>query len=134
MLFFVQVKSNDTRGIDFIVFEELPTTIVTGVVEGLQLEKWQQNLRVEFVTLSEPSRVERTVTLPLSHFFEVQGLPKGKYTARLLFDLSEKTFKFVSDTIEVDLESQSVTHIGPLRFTAEEHYHEQVILLFTAKH
>jgi hypothetical protein len=88
------VKSNDIRGIDFIVFEELPTTIVTGVVEGLQLEKWQQNLRVEFVTLSEPSRVEQTVTLPLSHFFEVQGLPKWKYTAQLLFDLSEKTIYF----------------------------------------
>lgn len=117
------------KGVDFVVFEELPTTVVTGVVEGAQLERWQPNLRVEFSLISESSRVERTIHLPLSHFFEVQGLPKGKYVARLLFDRKERSHKFVSDTVEVDLETQSAQHVGPLRFTTEEQLNKQVNVL-----
>lgn len=120
----VQVNSSDVTDIDFVVFEELHTTIVTGVAEGAQLEKWQPNLRVEFASAAD-GKVERTVPVPLSYYFEVQGLPKGKYTARLVFDLSERTHKFESETIDVDLETQSATHLGPLRFTADEHYHKQ---------
>lgn len=120
------MTSSDVKGVDFVVFEELPTTIVTGAVVGLQLERWQPNLRVEFSPISEPSRVERIIGLPLSYFFEVQGLPRGKYVARVLFDRNERSHKFVSDTIEVDLETQSAAHVGLLRFTAEEQLHKQV--------
>lgn len=122
----MQVTSTDVKGVDFVVFEELPTTVVTGVVEGAQLERWQPNLRVEFSSVSESSRVERTINLPLSYFFEVQGLPKGKYVARLLFDRNERSHKFVSDSIEVDLETRSAAHLGPLRFTSEEQLNKQV--------
>lgn len=122
----MQVASSDVKGVDFIVFEELPTTVVTGVVEGAQLERWQPDLKVEFSSLSEPSRVERTINLPLSYFFEVQGLPKGKYVARLLSNRKERLHKFVTDTVEVDLETQSAAHVGPLRFTSEEQLNKHV--------
>lgn len=122
----MQVNFSDIRGVDFVVFEELPTTIVTGVVEGAQLERLQPNLRVEFSSTTEPRRVERTISLSLSFFFEVQGLPRGKYIARLLFDRNERSHKFVTDAIEVDLETYSTAHIGPLRYTAEEQFNKQV--------
>lgn len=125
----MQVTSSDIRGADFVVFEELPTTVVTGVVEGAQLERWQPNLKVEFSSVSEPSRVEKTINLPLSNFFEVQGLPKGRYVARLLLDQSERLHKFVSDSIEVDLETRSAAHVGPLRFTSKEQFSKQVRLI-----
>ncbi|XP_024394078.1 uncharacterized protein [Physcomitrium patens] len=121
----VEVNFSDIRGVDFVVFEELPTTIVTGVVEGAQLERLQPNLRVEFSSTTEPRRVERTISLSLSFFFEVQGLPRGKYIARLLFDRNERSHKFVTDAIEVDLETYSTAHIGPLRYTAEEQFNKQ---------
>ncbi len=105
------------------------------MVESKDIEKWQAHVTVEIASAADPSHVERAIPLPLSSFFEVQGLSKGNYIVRLVFGLLERTHKFESESINVDLEAASVIHLGPLQFTAEEHTQKQasgkcVILVF----
>ncbi|CAM6102957.1 unnamed protein product [Calypogeia fissa] len=122
----LKVTENDTTGVQFVIFEEAPTTILTGTVEGPNLEKWQPDILIEMVSAIEPVKVRQTVSLPMSSFFEVQGLPKGMYTVGLLaLGSANQTHKFVSDAIDVDLESASQIHLGTLMFRVEERLHSQ---------
>ncbi|KAL3685286.1 hypothetical protein R1sor_003308 [Riccia sorocarpa] len=121
----VKVSDNDTFGVDFVVFEHPTITIVTGSVEGENLEKWQPHITVEITSAEEPFGVVKTVPLPLSYFFEVQGLPAGTYNVRLVFGLSDRTHKFKSRVLELDLRSKNYVHLGTLTFTTEENLHAQ---------
>ncbi|BBM99994.1 BOS complex subunit NOMO [Marchantia polymorpha subsp. ruderalis] len=125
----VKVNDNDTFGVDFVVFEETPTTIVTGAVEGENLDKWQPHIMIEFSKASEPFSVVQSVPLPLSYFFEVQGLPSGTYNVRLAFGLSERTHNFDSSVLELDLVTKNHFHLGSLTFKAEENLHSQELTL-----
>ncbi|KAH7444467.1 hypothetical protein KP509_02G079100 [Ceratopteris richardii] len=121
----VQVGANDMNAMDFVVFHQLQTTIITGTVEGADLLKWQDFLSVRFVSVDDASASERTIPLPISHFFEIQGLPRGKYSIQLVLKLPEKTHRFESETIIVDLEGQPQVHVAPLRFSVHERHQKQ---------
>lgn len=121
----VQVGANDTTGVDFVVFDQPPTTIITGSAEGAGLDKWQQHLTVRVVSAGGAAKIERVIPLPLSYFFEVQGLPRGQYSVQLMLGLSEKTHKFESESVDVDLERHSQIHVGPLHFLAQEQHQKQ---------
>ncbi|KAJ7534510.1 hypothetical protein O6H91_13G097300 [Diphasiastrum complanatum] len=121
----IQVHSRDTTGVDFVVFDYPTSSYVTGEVEGPNLERWQPFITVEIVSTLEPHKIERTIPLPLSYFFELQDLPKGKYTVKLELGLSSRTHTFESDVIELDLETKSHAHVGPIKFRAEEHQQKQ---------
>jgi hypothetical protein len=78
------------------------------------------------LVLQSSRLAEQVIPLPLSHFFEVQGLARGKYTVQLVLGLSGKTHGFESDSAEVDLAKNPQIHIGPLRFAVrEEHGHNK---------
>eukprot|EP01018_Ginkgo_biloba_P008909 Gb_02734 [translate_table: standard] len=117
----VEIGTTDINQLDFVVFDQPETTILTGHVEGIGLEKLQPHLTVQIKSASEPFKIESIIPLPLSYFFEVQHLPKGKYLVELVFGLPSRTHKFESDIVEVDLEKHVQIHVGPLYYRAEEH-------------
>ena len=122
----LQVNMNDSTGVDFVVFDRPLTTIITGTVEGA--EKWQQHLAIRVVassSSSSSSRVEKVIPLPLSHFFEVQDLPRGKYSVQLVLGLSGKTHGFESNSVDVDLGKNPQVHVGALRFIVQEEHGKQ---------
>lgn len=121
----VKVGSEDIRGVDFIVFEQPEVTILSGHVEGTGLESLQQHLSVEIKSASETSKVESILPLPLSYYFQIRDLPKGKHLVQLRSGLPSNTHKFESEIIEVDLEKHPQIHVGPIRYSIEEQHHKQ---------
>ncbi|MCO5553061.1 hypothetical protein L7F22_006582 [Adiantum nelumboides] len=121
----LEVGANDTTAMDFVVFHQPQVTIITGTAEGGGLIKWQQFLEVRVVSIGDGSKNERIIPLPLSHFFEIQGLPRGKYSLQLVLGLPGRTHRFESESVEVDLEQIPQIHVGPLRFSVQEQHQKQ---------
>ncbi|KAJ8899145.1 hypothetical protein K2173_011142 [Erythroxylum novogranatense] len=121
----LKVEHADIRGLDFVVFEEPEITILSGHVEGKRLGELHPHLLVEVKSASETSQIESVFPLPLSKFFQIKNLPKGKHLLQLRSNLQSNTHKFVSDVIEVDLEKDVQIHVGPLRFE-EDHQKQEL--------
>lgn len=121
----VEVGTNDTAAVDFVVFDQASTTIITGYAEGAGLKVWQKHLTLRIVSASDVQNIEQSMPLPLSYFFEVQGLPKSKYSVQLMSGLSEKTHTFETHTVEVDLERHPQIDVGPLKFVLKERQEKQ---------
>ncbi|PKA65074.1 hypothetical protein AXF42_Ash019086 [Apostasia shenzhenica] len=113
-------------GINFIVFEEPETTILSGHVEGIDLEAFQLHLSVEIRSADDPSNIESVFPLPLSNYFQVRDLAKGRHLVQLRPGLLVGKGRFESEVLEVDLEKQPQVHVGPLKFKVVEHHHKQV--------
>ncbi|KAK3194298.1 hypothetical protein Dsin_025608 [Dipteronia sinensis] len=121
----IKVGSGDIKEIDFLVFEQPENTILSGHVEGHRIEELHSHLQVEVKLASDTSKVESVIPLPLSNFFQVKDLPKGKHLLQLRSSLPSSTYKFESEIIEVDLEKNAQIHVGPLRYSVEEDHHKQ---------
>lgn len=121
----IQVGFTDINDLDFVVFDQPETTIITGHVEGIGLDKLHPHLEVQIKSMSEPFKIESIIPLPMTYFFEVQNLPKGRYLVQLLSGLSSRTHKFKSNIVEVDLEKHTQIHVGPLSYEVEEHHQKQ---------
>ncbi|BFG23849.1 hypothetical protein CerSpe_101230 [Prunus speciosa] len=121
----VKVGYEDIKALDFLVFEQPDTTILSCHVEGKRIEELHSHLLVEIKSSSDASRIESVFPLPLSNFFQVKDLPKGKYLLQLRSSLLSSSHKFESEIIEVDLEKQTHIHVGPLRYIFEEDHHKQ---------
>ncbi|XP_050236465.1 uncharacterized protein LOC126686455 [Mercurialis annua] len=118
----VQVGSEDIRALDFVVFEEPEMTILSCNVEGKRTNEFHSHLLVEIKSASDTSKIESVFPLPLSNFFQVKDLPKGKHLLQLRSSLQSSTLKFESDVIEVDLEKAAQIHVGPLKYSfVEDH-------------
>lgn len=111
---------------NFVVFEEPERSILSCHVEGERIAELDSQLWVEIKSASEPSKVESSFPLPLSRFFQVKDLPKGKHLLQLRSGLSSSAYKFISDVIEVDLQKHRQIHVGPLRYKIEEDIQTQV--------
>eukprot|EP00850_Spirogloea_muscicola_P008156 SM000043S15784 [mRNA] locus=s43:149855:159159:+ [translate_table: standard] len=118
----VQVSEGaNVEGLRFVVFDRAVGKTLTGLVEGgAGVRQWQPHLAVEVAHAADPSRVERTLPLPPSLFYEVQDLPRGKYIVRLSLSLPEKTHQLLHEPVEVDLQTDSLVHAAPLRFSVQE--------------
>ncbi|GAB2282181.1 hypothetical protein Dimus_016732 [Dionaea muscipula] len=121
----VKVGSEDIKGLDFLVFEQPEMTILSCHVEGERIGELQSHLLVEVKSASEPSKVEAAFPLPLSRFFQVKDLPKGRHLLLLRSGFPLSTHKFISEVIEVDLEEHTQIHVGPLRYKLEGTIHKQ---------
>ncbi|GAB4830590.1 hypothetical protein Ancab_020356 [Ancistrocladus abbreviatus] len=121
----VKIGTEDIKGLDFLVFEPPETTILSCSVEGERIGELDSHLRVEVRSASDPPKVEAVFPLPLSRFFQVKDLPKGKHLLQLQSGLPLSGHKFISETIEVDLEKHMQIHVGPLRYRLEEDVHKQ---------
>ncbi|KAG6575758.1 Nodal modulator 1, partial [Cucurbita argyrosperma subsp. sororia] len=119
-----KVGSEDVKGLDFLVFERPEFTILSGHVEGKKIEGLKSGLQVEIKSASETSKVESVFPLPLSNFFQVKGLPKGKYLVKLRSSEPLGTIKFESSTIEADLEENNQINLGPLKYKIEDYHHK----------
>nr|CAD1833574.1 unnamed protein product [Ananas comosus var. bracteatus] len=73
----VNVGSEDIKGVDFVVFEQSEITILSGHVEGSDLDVLRPHLSVEIRSSNDPSKIQSVIPLPLSSYFEVRDLPKG---------------------------------------------------------
>lgn len=111
---------------NFLVFEQPDTTILSCHVEGERTKELDSHLVVEIKSSSDTSKVESVFPLPLSNFFQVKDLPKGKHLLQLKSRLPSTTYKFESEIIEVDLEKNSQVHVGPLKYFIEEDHQKQV--------
>jgi hypothetical protein len=109
-----------------VVFEQPETTILSGHVEGDGIDMLQPHLSVEIRSAADPSRIESVVPVPLSYYFEVRNLPKGKHLVQLRSGLPSHTHIFESELVEVDLEKQPQIHVGPVKYKTEERHHKQV--------
>ncbi|XP_041018341.1 nodal modulator 1 [Juglans microcarpa x Juglans regia] len=121
----IEVRSEDIRGLDFLVFEQPEITILSCHVEGKGIEELNSYLTVEIKSATDVSKIESVFPLPLSNFFQVKDLPRGKHLLQLRSSLPSSTHKFKSDIIEVDLEKNTQIHVGPLRYKVEEDHHKQ---------
>ncbi|KAF8394679.1 hypothetical protein HHK36_020896 [Tetracentron sinense] len=121
----LKVGSEDIKGLDFVVFEQPEMTILSGHVEGHGIWELQSHLLVEIKSASDPSKIESVFPLPLSHFFQIKNLPRGKHLLQLRSSLPSSTHKFESEIIEVDLEKQAQIHVGPLRYKVMEDHLKQ---------
>lgn len=125
----LQVNAEDSRGLDFVVFEQPERTIISGHVEGHKIKEFNSHLHVEIKSAADPSKIEYNSPLPLSNFFQVKDLPKGKYLVQLRSSLPSRTHKFESDVIEVDLEKNSQIHVGPLKYKIDFNHQKQVMCI-----
>lgn len=121
----VKVGSEDIKGLDFLVFEPPETTILSCHVEGEKISELHSHLRVEIKSATDPYKIESVFPLPLSNFFQVKDLSKGKHRVQLKSGLPSSSHRFVSEVIEIDLEKHVQIHVGPLRYTIEEDQHKQ---------
>ncbi|WOL10268.1 nodal modulator 1 [Canna indica] len=121
----VVVGTEDIRGLEFVVFEQPDITILSGHVEGNNIEALQPHLSVEIRSAIDPSKIESVFPLPLSCYFEVRDLPQGKHLVQLRSGLPSNSHKFQSEILEVDLEKQPQVHVGPLRYKVKEDGHKQ---------
>lgn len=109
-----------------MVFEQPDITILSGHVEGDNLKVLQPHLSVEIRLDSDPTKIESIFPLPLSCYFEVRDLPKGKHLVRLSSQLPSNSHRFASEALEVDLDKQPQIHAGPLRYEIKEVGHKLV--------
>ncbi|KAF7804939.1 nodal modulator 1 [Senna tora] len=116
----VKVGTEDIKSLDFVVFEEPEMTIVSCHVEGNGTEELRKHLVVEIKSASDETKIESVFPLPISNFFQVKALPKGRYVLQLRSGLPSSSLKFESDIIEVDLEKNTQIHVGPLGYRIEE--------------
>uniref|UniRef100_A0A1D1Y1N7 Nodal modulator 1 n=1 Tax=Anthurium amnicola TaxID=1678845 RepID=A0A1D1Y1N7_9ARAE len=123
--FTIQVGSEDITGLDFVVFEHPDTTMLSGHVVGTNLEALQPHLSVEVRLASDPTKIESAIPLPLSYFFQIRDLPKGKHLVQLVLHSSSITHRFQSEILEVDLEMQPQVHVGPLAYKVGEYHQKQ---------
>lgn len=115
---------------DFLVFEQPEMTILSGHVEVNRIgELRTSHLLVEIKSAGDTSKIESVFQLPLSNFFQVKDLPRGKHILQLKSNLPSTTHKFESEIIEVDLEKNAQIHVGPLRYRVEEDHRKQVCLI-----
>ncbi|XP_078443187.1 carbohydrate-binding-like fold [Wolffia australiana] len=121
----VHVGNEDVKGLDFVVFEYPEITILTGHVEGENLKDLQPHLSIEVRSAADPSKIEMVVPLPLSHFFQINDLPKQRHLLQLMSRSQSSTHKFMSDVLEVDLERRPQVHVGPLIYRLEEYRQKQ---------
>lgn len=121
-----QVGTEDIKGLDFIVFEEPEMTIVSCHVEGNDTGELHKHLMVEIKSVSDANKIESVFPLPISNFFQVKGLSKGRHLLQLRSGLPSSSLKFESDIIEVDLEKNIQIHVGPLRYRIVEDQLKQV--------
>ncbi|KAL0848642.1 hypothetical protein Bca101_021889 [Brassica carinata] len=123
----LQIGYEDIHGIDFLVFEKPETTILTCHVEGKQSEEVNTNLLVEIKSASDVSKIENVFPLPLSNFFQVKGLSRGKHLVQLKSNRPLGSHKVVSEIIEVDLETNAQIHVGPLRYSIVADHQSQEV-------
>ncbi|XP_022770793.1 nodal modulator 1 isoform X1 [Durio zibethinus] len=121
----VKVGNKDIKGLDFLVFEEPEMTILSGHVEVNRIGDLHSHLLVEIKSAVDMPKTESVFQLPLSNFFQVKDLPRGKHIVQLKSSLPSSTHKFESEIIEVDLEKNAQIHVGPLRYSVEEDHHKQ---------
>ncbi|KAM0833417.1 hypothetical protein ACQ4PT_064262 [Festuca glaucescens] len=121
----IDVGQEDISGISFVVFEQPETTILSGHVEGDGIDVLQPHLSVEIRSAVDPSRIVSVVPVPLSYYFEVRNLPKGKHLVQLRSGLPSHTHIFESELVEVDLEKQPQIHVGPVKYKTEKRHHKQ---------
>ncbi|KAK8650653.1 hypothetical protein V6N13_140281 [Hibiscus sabdariffa] len=121
----VKVENNDIKGLDFLVFEEPEMTILSGHVEVNRTGELHSHLLVEIKSAGDTSKIESVFPLPLSNFFQVKDLPRGKHIVQLKSNLPSSTYKFESEIIEVDLEKNAQVHVGPLKYSVQEYHHKQ---------
>ncbi|KAG2258897.1 hypothetical protein Bca52824_078191 [Brassica carinata] len=123
----LQIGYEDIHGLDFLVFEQPETTILTCHVEGKQHEEINTNLLVEIKSASDVSKIENVFPLPLSNFFQVKGLSRGKHLVQLKSNRPLGSHKVVSEIIEVDFETNAQIHVGPLRYSIEADQQSQEV-------
>ncbi|XP_022863174.1 nodal modulator 1-like [Olea europaea var. sylvestris] len=121
----VKVGHEDIKGLDFVVFEQPETTILSGHVEGKKIKELNSHIRVEIRLASDPSKIESIFPLPLSNFFQVKDLSKSKHLLQLKSALPSSAHKFESEVIEIDLERHPQVHVGLLSYRIEEDIHKQ---------
>lgn len=109
-----------------MVFEQPETTLLTCHVEGKQNEELNSNLLVEIKSAIDGSKIENVFPLPLSNFFQVKGLPRGKHLVQLKSSRPLISHKVESEIIEVDFETNAQIHIGPLRYSIVADHQSQV--------
>lgn len=126
----LKVGFEDLKGLDFLVFEQPEMTILSCHVEGRRIEELNSQLVVEIKSASDTYKIENVFPLPLSNFFQVKGLPRGKHLMQLRSSFPLRNYKFESEIIEVDLEKNAQIHVGPLRYSVEEDRHKQVFFFF----
>ncbi|PKI32507.1 hypothetical protein CRG98_047103, partial [Punica granatum] len=119
------VGNEEIKGLDFVVFEQPERTILSSHVEGQKIRELHSSLFVEIKSATDPSKVISIFPLPLSNFFQVKDLLKGKYLLQLRSEFPSTIHKFESEVIEVDLEKNSQIHVGPLRYKIEDAHHKQ---------
>ncbi|KAK1277905.1 hypothetical protein QJS04_geneDACA007053 [Acorus gramineus] len=122
----IKVGFEDIKGLDFVIFEQPERTFLSGHVEGISLEELQPHLLVEVKLASDSSKFKSVFPLPLSSYFQIPDLPKGRHLVQLQSTLPSSTHRFESDIIEVDLQKQPQIHVGPLRYKVEERHHKQI--------
>ncbi|XP_027348835.1 nodal modulator 1 isoform X2 [Abrus precatorius] len=122
----VKVGKEDIKGLDFIVFEEPEMTIISCHVEGNGTDELRKHLMVEIRPASDTTRVESVFPLPISNFFQVKGLSKGRHLLQLRSGLPSSSLKFESDIVEVDLEKNIQIHVGPLRYRIEDQLKQEL--------
>lgn len=130
VFYFSQVGTEDMKGLDFIVFEEPEMTIVSCHVEGNSTVEQRKHLMVEIKSAGDAAKIESAFPLPISNFFQVKDLPKGRYLLRLRSGLPLSSHKFESDIVEVDLEKNAQIHVGPLGYRFVEDQLKQVSFFF----
>ncbi|XP_027099594.2 uncharacterized protein [Coffea arabica] len=121
----IKVEYEDIKQLDFVVFEHPEMTILSGHVEGKRIKELHSHLRVEIMSATDPLRTEAVFPLPLSNFFQVKDLPRGRHLVQLQCVLPSSTHRLRSEVIEVDLERQSNIHVGPIKFEVEEDHQKQ---------
>ncbi|KAG4913760.1 hypothetical protein AAZX31_19G204100 [Glycine max] len=122
----VKVGTEDIKGLDFIVFEEPEMTIISCHVEGNGTDELRKHLMVEIRSASDLNKIESVFPLPISNFFQVKGLSKGRHLLKLQSGLPSSSLKFESDLIEVDLEKNVQIHVGPLRYWIEDQLKQEL--------
>ena len=85
-----------------MVFEQPELTILSGHVEGKIINELHSHLQVEIKSANDPSKIESVFPLPLSTFFQVKGLPRGKHLLQLRFTLPSSNHIFESEVCEAD--------------------------------
>ncbi|KAI0511559.1 hypothetical protein KFK09_012189 [Dendrobium nobile] len=121
----VKVGTEDIVGVDFVVFEQPEMTILSGHVEGYNLETLQPHLSIEIRSASDPSEIESVIPLPISNYFQIRDLAKGRHLVQLRPGLGWKRGRFESEILEVDLVKQPQVHVGPLKYNVVEHHYKQ---------
>ncbi|KAK7337534.1 hypothetical protein VNO77_18114 [Canavalia gladiata] len=122
----VKVGTEDIKGLDFIVFEEPEMTIISCHVEGNGTDELRKHLMVEIRSASDTTKIESVFPLPISNFFQIKGLSKGRHLLQLRSGLPSSSLKFESDVMEVDLEKNIQIHVGPLRYRIEDQLKQEL--------